>query len=254
MTVISAESLTVQTADGVPLVRDVSLSIDRGETVVICGPPGSGKTLLAKALHGVLGDRTDLSITGTVERPGSIGFVLQRPRTQLIRQTVYRDLAFGLESTGVGIPEIHERIRREAEALEATDLLDRDIAALSGGEATIVALLGVLVMDPEIVILDEPLSPLDHPNTTLVVETLDRLGASGTTVVLIEHDARTILSRCDRAILLEDGSVSRMGPPDELLSSLYAAGVKLPVHIEVVIESGTGVQTSDLSLAPRSPE
>lgn len=235
MTVLSADSLSVRTADGTRLVRDVSLALDHGETVVVSGPPGSGKTLLTKALKGLLDGHDDLVVDGHVHRAGTVGYVFQSPRTQLVRQTVAHDVAFGLENRAVPVSEIEARIDRYAGILDAEHLLDRSVRALSGGEATKVAILGVLVTEPDVVILDEPIAPLDAPNTRLVLDAVDRLRDRGTAVLVTEHDLRTLLRRADRALLLEDGRVTERGPPADLLRALSAAGVTLPFATEVAL-------------------
>ena len=239
MTVLAAEALSVRTADGTPILSDVTLAIEPGETVLVCGSPGSGKTLLAKALRGLLADRDDLAVSGSVRRNGEVGFVFQTPSTQLVRRLVRRDVAFGLENRGVAVPEIEERIERYAEQLDVTHLLDREVRGLSGGETAKVALLGVLVTEPDVVLLDEPLASLDYPNTNLVLDALDRLHETGTAVVVAEHDLRDLLHRADRVLLLDDGEAAARGQPAEVVRSLYRAGVKLPFDTEIAIESDT---------------
>ena len=254
MTVLSADSLSVRTADGTRLVRDVSIELDHGETVIVCGPPGSGKTLLTKALKGLLDGHDDLRLDGRVERAGTIGYVFQSPRTQLVRQNVRHDVAFGLENRAVPVPEIESRIDQYAEILDAEHLLERSIRALSGGEATKVAILGVLVTEPDVVILDEPIAPLDAPNTRLVLDAVDRLREQGTAILVAEHDLRTLLSRVDRTVLLEDGRVTHRGPLRDVLPALSAAGVKLPFQTEVAVALAADNPDATVPLPSDDPE
>ena len=233
MTVLSAEALGVRTREGTDLLADVSLRVDAGETVLVCGPPGGGKTVLVKALRGLLDDRTDLEVAGSVDRAGDVGVVFQRPATQLVRRVVRRDVAFGLENRGVDPETIEARIERHAAALGATSLLDRAVADLSGGETTVVALLGSLVVEPDVLLLDEPVATLDHRNTRLVLDAVDRLRRGGTAVVVAEHDVRDLLDRADRVLLLASGRVGTRGPPADVLEDLDAAGVKLPFATSV---------------------
>lgn len=238
MPVLEAESLSVRTADGTPLIDDVDLTVHEDETVLLCGGPGTGKSLLAKALTGVLHRRENLTVDGSVERDGEIGLVFQHPEVQLVRRNVRQDVAFGLENRGVDREAMRTRIERHAARLDATGLLDRNVDELSRGETTLVAILGVLVTDPDVLVLDEPLGPLDGYNVGLVLDAIDDLRSRGTSVVVAEHDLRDLLGRGDRVVLLDDGRVSDRGDPRSLAPALRENGVKLPFPTELALERG----------------
>lgn len=238
MTVLEADAVGARTRDGTDLLRDVSLTVADDELLLLCGSPGAGKTLLLKALEGVLAQHEHLERTGSVRRNGRVGFVFQHPEIQLVRRRVRHDVAFGLENQGVPVDEISARIDRYADLLDAGHLLDRTIRDLSRGETTKVALLGVLVTEPDVVLLDEPLTALDYRNERLLLDAVARLRESGTSVVVSEHDLRDLLSLGDRAVVLERGVKTASGTPREVAPKLHEVGMKLPVATELALERG----------------
>lgn len=144
---------------------------------------------------------------------------------------------------------IEARIDRYADRLDAAALLDRRVDELSTGEVAKVALLGILVTEPDVVILDEPLASLDARNSRRVLDAIDRLRATDATVVIIEHDIRDLLDRVDRIVLIRDGSVESAGTDRDSLSMLYDAGLKLPVDVEIALELGDDLPVDIPSIA-----
>lgn len=252
MTVLGVDSLRVLDGDGRPLVDDVSLGVEPGETLLLCGGPGSGKTLLTKALVGLLEGRDDLRVEGSVRRAEEVGFVFQYPARQLVRRTARLDIGFGLENRGVEPGAIAERVTAIAERFDAAELLDRRVDGLSAGETTVVALLGALVTESDAVVLDEPFSTLDYPGTRRVLEAIDRLRADGTAVVIAEHDVRDLLERADRVVNLDGGRVAADGPPEAVVSILERQGVKLPFRTRIALARG-GAGDRPIPLAADGP-
>lgn len=241
MSLLAARDVTVTGPDEDPLLRDLSLSIEAGETVLLAGGSGSGKSLLGLALGGLLDDRPALSVSGEIDRTGSVGLLFQDPRTQLVRERVRSDVAFGLENRGVAPERIHEQIDTWADRLNVTHLLDRDVTALSRGERTLVALLGLLVTEPDVIVLDEPLAALDATNRSLVLDTIDDLRGE-TALLVTEQNVSPLLTRVDRVLVLEAGGIGAAGRPREVLSALQSADVRLPFATQVALEQGAPIE------------
>lgn len=254
MTLLATDDLSVRTTDGAILLEGVSLSLDRGETVVVAGPAGSGKTSLTKAIGGLLASRPNLETTGSVKRPDTVGYLFQNPRTQLVRRTVRHDVAFALENRGVPRDEMERRIETWADRLNATSFLDREVEGLSRGETAIVAMLGSLVTEPDLMVMDEPLAPLDYRNTRLVLGAIETLRDRGSTLLVTEHDLRDVLSLAERVVVLEDGRVTGRGPPPAQLQRLRRSGVTLPFATRVGLERGQSPETVPLSTGPEEPK
>lgn len=237
MSLLRVEDLTVASS-AETILADVSIAVEADEAVLVAGPSGSGKTTLARALGGHLAARSHLETDGTVETPGDVAVLAGDPKTHLIRRTVERDLAFGLENRGVPRPEMARRIERWTDRLDASHLLDRDVETLSRGEGTVVALLGALVTEPDLIVLDEPLAPLDRENRRLVLRALETLRSRGVSLVVAEHDLRDLLALADRVVLLADGRVRARGRPRAVAGRLRGAGVAIPFATAVALERG----------------
>lgn len=208
-----------------PLLDRLNLTIDRGETVLLCGASGSGKSTLAYLLNGLIPHHFEGELSGSVTVAGRdsasvpvasfldrVGLVLQNSDAQLFNSTVEGEIAYGLESLGWPAATIFERLDQVARQLRIESLLERSPQSLSGGEKRLVALASVLAMDPPILVLDEPFSHLDPATAERLRAALRRLRASGKTILVIEQRLTAALADTDRCILLEDGRVAFDGP------------------------------------------
>lgn len=212
-------------------LKELSLSVDRGEFVVIAGRSGSGKSTLARLLCGLIphfhgGDvigqarvaGLDLRSNGPADLAGSVGVLLQDPETQVVMGTVRSELAFPLENRGYSATEIARSVEEVALALGIDRLLDRAPSTLSGGELQRVALGAALATRPGLVVLDEPCSQLDPVAGDELISLLRRLNEEwGTTVVLCEHRLERCLSAATRVVALANGSCAYDGTPKEFL-------------------------------------
>ncbi|MGM0397562.1 MAG: energy-coupling factor ABC transporter ATP-binding protein [Halobacteriota archaeon] len=247
MSLLATDALSVRTTTGAVLLDGVDLSVERDELVVVAGRSGSGKTTLTKAIGGLLDSRPNIETSGTVSGPENVGFLFQNPRTQLVRRSVRHDVAFDLENQGVPRDEMERRIEEWAERLDATAFLDREVDALSRGETAVVALLGALVTEPDLVVLDEPLAPLDYRNRALVLDAIETLRDHGSTLLVTEHDLRDVLPLADRVLVLDDGRVASGGSPSAQLAQLADLGITLPFATRVGLERGHAPENLPLS-------
>ncbi len=221
--------------DGVPAVDGVSVTIPDGEWVVVAGSNGSGKTTLVRHFNALLApDEGTVLVNGrpAVEDPvaarTAVGMVFQQPRDQFVAATVGADVAFGPENLGLDRAAVDRRV---AEALAAVDMAGREderIDALSGGEQARVAVAGALAMAPTHLVLDEPFAGLDWPARRSVLEHLEDRYLEGTSIVVVTHDLRDVLSRADRVLGLRDGQVAVDTDPTSARHRLPDLGVRVP--------------------------
>lgn len=233
--ILELRSVTHVFADGAYGLRDVNLSIIPGSFVVLAGANGSGKTILMRHLNGlvkatagsVLLDGVNIfdDLAGARRR---VGLVFQNSDSQLLRETVARDVAFGPENLRLSRTEIVQRV---ADALVATGLMGFDRRrphSLSGGEKRRLAVAGVLAMHPDVLVLDEPFTDLDWEGSAKLIAVLLKLHSIGKTVLLITHDLNKILAHADRLVLMEAGRIVADDAPEKLISKVECHGVRRP--------------------------
>ncbi len=231
-----------------PAIRNVSLQVDPGEVILIAGPSGCGKSTLIRAMNGLIPHAYPGESSGTVHIEGrrttelklreiarSVGTVLQDPAKQIVGATVESELAFGPENLGLPREAMRERIREVAARAGIAPLLGRETSALSGGERQLLAVGGVLMMQPRLYVVDEPLANLDPATAARLLAVLRDLADAGDAVVIVEHRVEEALDlRPDRVLYLEDGQTRYLGPVDGFLAVADPRSVKVP--FEVVLE------------------
>ena len=229
----------------VTALRSVNLDIARGETVVLTGPSGSGKTTLLRCINGLIphSDRRGGTFSGEVtvagmstavhsvaEISGAVGTVFQNPDQQIVTNRVDSEIAFGLENRGVPPDDIEVKIHETAELLGIEHLLSRETSDLSWGEKQKVAIASVLVVQPEVVVMDEPFSGLDPQASSGLAGVLDELNRKfNITFIIAEHRVRHLTDLMDRIVVLKRGQILYDGSPDDdLPAAMKSRGVVLP--------------------------
>lgn len=225
-------------------LRDVTLSIGAGEFVGVIGPSGAGKSTLASVMSGAIPhhyrgalygatlvdghDTCDVTLTDISQIVGS---VLQDIDTQMVASVVEDEMLFGLENFGVPHDQIEERIAQTLETVGISNLREREIATLSGGQKQKVAIAAILAMHPRVLVLDEPTAALDPASSTLVFDTLRKVREESVTVVVIEQKVALLSEYCDRILVMSKGSLVLDGTPREVFShgdELRRIGVDSP--------------------------
>lgn len=210
-----------------PAVDAVSFSVHSGEFVVVCGESGCGKTTLLRLLKPELAPAGEL--TGTItyaagERtPAEIGYVLQNPDSQIVTDKVWHELAFGLENLGVSSEVIRRRVGEMASYFGIQDWFRQKTDELSGGQKQLLNLAAVMVMQPKVLILDEPTSQLDPIAAADFIATLQKLNRElGLTILLVEHRLEEVFPIADRVLLMDHGRVLLYDAPENIGGALPA--------------------------------
>lgn len=226
-------------------LNNVSLAVERGEFVGIIGHTGSGKSTLVQHMNGlikptrgrVLVDGADLAVKGQAARLArrKVGMVFQYPEHQLFEETVFEDVAFGPRNLGLGPEEVEKRVQQSLKivGLDYDDYAGRSPFRLSGGQMRRVAIAGVLALEPEYLILDEPSAGLDPRGRDEIFGQIARLHReTGVTVILISHNMEEVARLVRRVIVMHRAEVSLDGTPQEVFrqgaEKLNQAGVEVP--------------------------
>lgn len=228
---------------------DVSLTIHDGEFIGLIGHTGSGKSTLVQHLNGLIlptsgkitVDGMDLAEKGTDRRAirRRVGLVFQYPENQLFEETVAKDIAFGPKNLGLGEEEIDRRVRTAMRrvALDYDKLAQRSVFELSGGQMRRVAIAGVLAMEPQTLVLDEPCAGLDPRGREEILGLISDLHReSGATIVMVSHSMDDVAALAERVIVMNHGKVAMDGAPREIFSrgeELRAIGLDVPQAVEL---------------------
>ncbi|HIF9401184.1 TPA: ABC transporter ATP-binding protein [Photobacterium damselae] len=245
-----------------PTLKNINLTINKGEKIVIVGPSGSGKSTLGQCLNGLIPHAIKGDCSGTLTINGQdtqklklddctsmVGTVLQDTDGQFVGLSVGEDIAFVLENQMIEQKEMHNIVQATADMMELTSIIDLSPFDLSGGQKQRVSLAGVMVDDVEILLFDEPLASLDPKTGKAAIEIIDDLHQkTGKTVIIIEHRLEDVLHRpVDRIIMMERGEIVADLTPNQLLASSLLAehGIREPLYLTALKEAGCNITEQD---------
>jgi energy-coupling factor transport system ATP-binding protein len=221
-----------------PVVQDINLSIGYGEALTVVGPTGGGKSTLLKILAGLLPASRLGRLTGerTAAPDVRCGVVFQSPDDQIVSSRVWDEVAFGLRQHGIREDETARRVANALEMVGLGQMADADPEKLSGGQKQRLVIAAAAALEPQLLILDEPLAQLDPQGAREVLTALSRLrDTHGTTLCVAEHRLGECLATASRVVVMADGMMQLDRPTDELgtINTICEMGLRLPVAIEV---------------------
>ena len=222
---LKLEQISFAYQENHPILKNISLSIPKGQRLAIVGKNGAGKSTLAKAICGFItteGQYTsrgeDIKQESVKERAERVGYVLQNPNQMISTNMIFDEVALGLRLRGVAEEDIKERVYQALKTCGLYEFRKWPISALSYGQKKRVTIASILVLGPEILVLDEPTAGQDQRNYTEIMEFLDSLQEKGHTIVMITHDMQLMLDYSDRALVVSEGQILADLSPAELFT------------------------------------
>ena len=237
--IIEAYNISYKYPDGYRAIKNVSFYVREGEKLGIIGANGTGKSTMLKLLTGILSSENgEIIVNGILlnkknlkEIRKKVGFVFQESDNQLFMNTVYDDIAFGLRSSKEDEEKIKLKIDKILEEFQIEKLKNKQIYKLSGGEKKVVAIAGIIVMNPEIILMDEVTAFLDPKSRRIVINLIKDLKE---TIVIASHDLDMILDVCDRVLVFNNGEIIQEGPTNSILSNkeiMEESDLELPLSL-----------------------
>jgi energy-coupling factor transport system ATP-binding protein len=234
----------------IPALFDLSFAIERGDFVLLTGPTGCGKSTLLKIINGIIPHLSKGILDGSVIVSGidsrttdmsgltcNVGLVFQNPNDQIVCNTVEEEIAFGLENLGIDDSEKIKRINWACEQVSVSDLLGRDPNTLSGGQKQRVVIASQIVMKPQILVFDEPLSSLDPMGAKEVMECIGNLSRLGITIVMVEHRISLVVPHCSHIMIMNKGKIVWYGERNNTFMNKYNLfeqyGIEIPDEIKL---------------------
>jgi energy-coupling factor transporter ATP-binding protein EcfA2 len=209
-----------------PVLRDVTFEVRAGELIAIVGANGTGKSTLARLIAGIVQpppgtiqvDGQDVALSPHAELAREVGYVFQYPEHQFVGQTVLDDVAYGPRRAGLPEPEVLDLASAILDDFGLLRLARAHPFTLSHGEQRRLSVASMLVLGQRLLLLDEPTFGQDQRNATMLLDKLEALAAGGRAIVVVSHDMRLVAERCQRVLVLVDGSLAFDGPPARLFA------------------------------------
>lgn len=214
-------------------LKNISFSVEKGKFTAIIGNNGSGKTTLCNTIRGfvphfykgdlegeVIIEQTNMTDYQLGQLGEKVGYVFQNPFIQVsgVKDNVFEEIAYGLENLGVPVEEIKVRVEEVLKLVKIEHLRDKNPFGLSGGQRQRVALASIIVMDPEILVIDEPTSQLDPIGTEQIFEIIRLMKERGKTIILVEHKMDLIAEYADNLLVMHEGELVMQGPVREIFA------------------------------------
>jgi len=247
--ILEAVDLQYSYPDGTNALRNVNLPIHQGEKLAILGSNGAGKSTFFMQLNGIYrpdsgcikyqGEEISYKNKALIELRKKVGIVFQDPDSQLFSASVWQDISFGPLNLGLSEEKVTERVKQALIDTETTDLQDKPTHLLSYGQKKRVSIAGVLAMEPEVIIFDEPTAGMDPRHSQEFMQLLSKLSDKGKTIILSTHDVDLAYSWADRLAIMYRGEVIAQGLPGELFSRselVQRADLTMPWLIETYNE------------------
>jgi len=263
--ILETKNLSYKYPDGTKALNNINIKIEKGKKISFVGVNGSGKSTIFLNFNGVLkptngtviykGNEVKYNQKSLQELRRNVGIVFQDPENQLFSADVYQEVSFGAMNLKLGDAEVRCRVDEALKNVEMQDYKDKAVHFLSYGQKKRVAIADILVMNPEIIVFDEPTSSLDPQHSKQIVKIFDELNEKGITVILSTHDVELAYSWSDYIIVMKDGEIAREGSPYEIFSDdklIHESYLEKPLILEVFEELRKSGKISTSLTIPRN--
>jgi len=226
--ILETSNLNFNYPDGTSALKNINLSIEKGKKISFLGVNGAGKSTLFLNFNGVLkptsgeilykGEKIKYTNSFLNKLRKSIGIVFQDPDNQLFSASIYQEVSFGAINLGLDNNEVRSRVDNSLKDVHMYDYKDKAVHFLSYGQKKRVSIADILVMEPEVIILDEPTSSLDPKHSRQIMDIFNKINARGVTVILSTHDVELAYAWSDYIVVMKDGEIAKYGEPIEIFS------------------------------------